>query len=493
MLHFWQACSNQLQKELTPQQFKAWIVHLSPESYNEAAHLLTISAATRIKAESCARQFGSRIQMLAQEYWGQAVQLQFVVRSKSAKNSAKSSKNAGLSAEVGTANTPIATENSIVNHDTDSVKPTAVTTTDTISNQTHETSSSRKSKENNLYKNHHLDKNLNFDTLVTGNANQMARMVGLEVIKQLGQRYNPFFIYGGVGVGKTHLMQAIGNEVYRLDPSKKIRYLFANTYVSEVVKAYQKNQFEEFKNYYHNLDLLLIDDIQFFGEGDKSGTQGAFFELFETMIRNHKQIIITSDRYPQSLEGIQERLRSRFMSGIDIAIEPPGFEMRVSILLKKAELEGVALPEEVATFIAQLLRANVRELEGALRKVIAYCTFTNAPIDLTHTKMALKDLLSKNQEHISIESIQKIVADFYKIKVADMYSTKRPKKIAEPRQIAMYLTKELTQKSLPEIGAHFGGRDHTTVLHACRKIAERKGNDSQLQHELHILEQILKT
>ena len=318
-------------------------------------------------------------------------------------------------------------------------------------------------------------------------------MVGLEVIKQLGQRYNPFFIYGGVGVGKTHLMQAIGNEVYRLDPSKKIRYLFANTYVSEVVKAYQKNQFEEFKNYYHNLDLLLIDDIQFFGEGDKSGTQGAFFELFETMIRNHKQIIITSDRYPQSLEGIQERLRSRFMSGIDIAIEPPGFEMRVSILLKKAELEGVALPEEVATFIAQLLRANVRELEGALRKVIAYCTFTNAPIDLTNTKMALKDLLSKNQEHISIESIQKIVADFYKIKVADMYSTKRPKKIAEPRQIAMYLTKELTQKSLPEIGAHFGGRDHTTVLHACRKIAERKGNDSQLQHELHILEQILKT
>lgn len=185
-----------------------------------------------------------------------------------------------------------------------------------------------------------MDKNLNFDTLVTGNANQMARMVGLEVIKQLGQRYNPFFIYGGVGVGKTHLMQAIGNEVYRLDPSKFA--IYSPTPTSTLVKAYQKNQFEEFKNYYHNLDLLLIDDIQFFGEGDKSGTQGAFFELFETMIRNHKQIIITSDRYPQSLEGIQERLRSRFMSGIDIAIEPPGFEMRVSILLKKAELEGVA-------------------------------------------------------------------------------------------------------------------------------------------------------
>ena len=498
MLHFWQACSNQLQKELTPQQFKAWIAHLSPESYDETTHLLTISAATRIKAESCARQFGSRIQMLAQEYWGQAVQLQFVVRSKNAKNSAKSSKTTDSSAEVSAENAPTTEKKSSAEHpgprmDADSIESKAVATSNHVNTEPQETGSARKSKENNLYKNHHLDKNLNFDTLVTGHANHMARMVGLEVIKQLGQRYNPFFIYGGVGVGKTHLMQAIGNEVYRLDPSKKIRYLFANTYVSEVVKAYQKNQFEEFKNYYHNLDLLLIDDIQFFGEGDKSGTQGAFFELFETMIRNHKQIIITSDRYPQSLEGIQERLRSRFMSGIDIAIEPPGFEMRVSILLKKAELEGVTLPEEVATFIAQLLRANVRELEGALRKVIAYCTFTNAPIDLPNTKMALKDLLSKNQGHISIESIQKIVADFYKIKVADMYSTKRPKKIAEPRQIAMYLTKELTQKSLPEIGAHFGGRDHTTVLHACRKIAERKGNDTQLQHELHVLEQILKT
>ena len=492
MLHFWQACSNQLQKELTPQQFKAWILHLSPESYDEDTHLLTISAATRIKAESSARQFGSRIQMLAQEYWGQPVQLQFMVRGKTAKSNDKPTKPAAQPQTLPQATTAKNSHAQTTEAAADTAAPVTEAHTDTP-NTVEPTAPARKTKEHNLYKNHHLDKNLNFDTLVTGNANQMARMVGLEVIKQLGQRYNPFFIYGGVGVGKTHLMQAIGNEVYRLDPSKKIRYLFANTYVSEVVKAYQKNQFEEFKNYYHNLDLLLIDDIQFFGEGDKSGTQGAFFELFETMIRNHKQIIITSDRYPQSLEGIQERLRSRFMSGIDIAIEPPGFEMRVSILLKKAELEGVNLSEEVATFIAQLLRANVRELEGALRKVIAYCTFTNSPIDLPNTKMALKDLLSKNQEHISIESIQKMVADFYKIKVADMYSTKRPKKIAEPRQIAMYLTKELTQKSLPEIGASFGGRDHTTVLHACRKIAERKNNDTQLQHELHLLEQILKS
>lgn len=480
MLLFWQACSNQLQKELTPQQFKAWIAPLTMCAFDEQSQSLTIGAPSRIKAEACSRQFGQRIQMLAQEYWGKAIQVQFTVRDK---NSQKAS--LGASAVVSVTAAPTA------NHPAPSTEPPTLNSVREKSEKV-EKAVSKETKLDTTYKNNHLDKNLNFDTLVTGNANQMARMVGLEVINQLGKRYNPFFIYGGVGVGKTHLMQAIGNEVYKLDPSKKIRYLFANTYVSEVVKAYQKNQFEEFKNYYHNLDLLLIDDIQFFGEGDKSGTQGAFFELFESLIRNKKQIIMTSDRYPQSLEGIQERLRSRFMSGIDIAIDPPGFEMRVSILLKKAELDGVTLPEDVAVFIAQLLRANVRELEGALRKVIAYSRFSHTPINIENTKLALKDLLVNNQEHISIEAIQKAVADFYKIKVSDMYSAKRPKNIAEPRQIAMYLTKELTQKSLPEIGANFGGRDHTTVLHACRKIAENKTKDSKLQHELHVLEQILK-
>jgi chromosomal replication initiator protein len=473
MLLFWQACSNQLQKELTPQQFKAWIAPLTVCEFNEQTQSLTIGAPSRIKAEACSRQFGQRIQMLAQEYWGKAIQVQFTVRDKKAKKPHPEASDVAPIVAVPNRHSAALVEQA---------QPSA----------SDEKTPSKSTKLDTTYKNNHLDKNLNFDTLVTGNANQMARMVGLEVINQLGKRYNPFFIYGGVGVGKTHLMQAIGNEVYKRDPSKKIRYLFANTYVSEVVKAYQKNQFEEFKNYYHNLDLLLIDDIQFFGEGDKTGTQSAFFELFESLIRHQKQIIITSDRYPQSLEGIQERLRSRFMSGIDIAIDPPGFEMRVSILLKKAELDGVTLPEDVAVFIAQLLRANVRELEGALRKVIAYSRFSHTPINIENTKLALKDLLVNNQEHISIEAIQKAVADFYKIKVSDMYSAKRPKNIAEPRQIAMYLTKELTQKSLPEIGANFGGRDHTTVLHACRKIAENKTKDSKLQHELHVLEQILK-
>ena len=477
MLLFWQTCCTQLQKELTPQQFKAWIAPLLVSQFDESTQILTIAAPSRIKAEACARQFGQRIQMLAQEHWSAPIQVSFTVQDKSIKQAKADT----LQAQPLEKSQAQMQSSALAANDNKASEQTPITKPKT-----------EESKLSIIYKNNHLDKNLKFDSLVTGKANQMARMVGLEVITQLGTRYNPFFIYGGVGVGKTHLMQAIGNEVHRLDPNKKIRYLFANTYVSEVVKAYQKNQFEEFKNYYHNLDLLMIDDIQFFGEGDKSGTQGAFFELFESLIRNKKQIIMTSDRYPQSLEGIQERLRSRFSSGIDIEIEAPEFEMRVSILLKKAELEGIELSEDVACFIAQLLRANVRELEGALRKVIAYSRFSNSKIDIANTKVALKDLLVNNQEHISIEAIQRTVADFYKIKLSDMLSPKRPKIIAEPRQIAMYLTKELTQKSLPEIGANFGGRDHTTVLHACRKIAENKTKDSKLQHQLHILEQILK-
>ena len=287
-------------------------------------------------------------------------------------------------------------------------------------------------------------------------------------------------------------MHAIGNAFLEHNPDKNVRYLFANTYVSEIVKAYQNNRFEEFKQYYQDLDMLLIDDIQFFGDGNKEGTQVAFFQLFETLIRDNKQIIITSDRYPKALEGIQERLRSRFESGISIEIEPPELEMRVAILLKKAELEKVNLPEDVAFFMAKLLRTNVRELEGALRKVIAYARFNKQKITLEGTKASLKDLLNNNQEHISVEMIQKVVADFYKIKISDMHSKARPRNIAHPRQIAMYLTKELTQKSLPEIGERFGGRDHTTVLHAVRKITEQERGDTQLHHELKLLGQLIK-
>ena len=449
---FWQSCLNQLKKELTPQQYKAWITPLSFVEYIEADLTVRIAAPSRIKAEACARQFGDRLQALAHQFWQQPVQLQFTVLSRQ--------KNKPESVELKIEET---------------APQTAVVSAP---------------KEKQFTSN--LEKNLTFDSLVTGKANQLAKMIGFEVVDQPGKKYNPFFIYGGVGVGKTHLMHAIGNAVLAQNPDKKVRYLFANTYVSEIVKAYQSGKFDEFKSYYQNLDVLLIDDIQFFGDGKKEGTQMSFFELFENLIRDNKQIIITSDRYPRALEGIQERLRSRFESGISIEIEPPELEMRVGILLKKAANENVTLSEDVAFYIAKLLRANVRELEGALRKVIAYSRFHKQDITVDTTKIALKDLLATTQTYISIESIQKVVADFYKIKIVDMFSKKRPRNIAFPRQVAMYLSKELTSKSLPDIGEHFGGRDHTTVLHAHRKIIEDKRQNQQLSHELHLLEQLLK-
>ena len=305
-----------------------------------------------------------------------------------------------------------------------------------------------------------------------------------------GTSYNPLFLYGGVGLGKTHLIHAIGNAMVAAGTARA-RAPHADQYVSDVVKAYQRKAFDDFKRYYHSLDLLLIDDIQFFS--GKNRTQEEFFYAFEAMVAQRKQIIITSDTYPKELSGIDSRLISRFDSGLTVAIEPPELEMRVAILLRKAESEGVPMPEEVAFFIAKHLRSNVRELEGALRKVLAYARFHGRDVlTVDVCKEALKDLLSVSNGQITVENIQKTVADFYKIKVADMYSKRRPANIALPRQVAMYLAKELTQKSLPEIGDLFGGRDHTTVLHAVRKISDARAKQAELNHTLHVLEQTLK-
>jgi chromosomal replication initiator protein len=298
------------------------------------------------------------------------------------------------------------------------------------------------------------------------------------------------YLYGGVGLGKTHLIHAIGNHLLQEKPKAKIRYIHAEQYVSDVVKAYQQKSFDKFKQYYHSLDLLLIDDIQFFA--GKPRSQEEFFYAFEALTANKSQVIMTSDTYPKEISGIDDRLISRFDSGLTVAIEPPELEMRVAILMKKALAEGLPLTEDVAFFVAKHLRSNVRELEGALRKILAYVRFHGKEITIEVAREALKDLLSVQNRQISVENIQKTVADFYNIKVADMYSKKRPANIARPRQIAMYIAKELTQKSLPEIGELFGGRDHTTVLHAVRKITEERSRDNQLNHELHVLEQSLK-
>ena len=335
-----------------------------------------------------------------------------------------------------------------------------------------------------------LNADCTFETFVLGKANQLARAAAQQICENPGSSYNPFFLYGGVGLGKTHLIHAIGNSILEANTSASIRYIHAEAYVSDVVRAYQRKAFEEFKRTYHSLDILLIDDIQFFA--GKSRTQEEFFYAFEALIGAKNQIIITSDTYPSELGGIDNRLISRFGSGLTVAIEPPELEMRVAILLKKAERENLLLTEEAAFFIAKHLRSNVRELEGALQKIIAFCTFHNKPPSLDIVREALKDLLSLQRTALTIDVIQKTVAEFFKLKIADMYSKRRPASIAVPRQIAMYLSKELTQKSLPEIGYAFGGRDHTTVLHAVRKIQSIRQSDSNLNHNIHILEQQLR-
>src|SRR5450755_1252815 len=334
-----------------------------------------------------------------------------------------------------------------------------------------------------------LNLGFTFETFVSGKANQLARAGGLQVAEH-PTSYNPLFVYGGVGLGKTHLIQAIGNHILENNPSARIRYIHAETYVSDVVRAYQHKAFDDFKRYYRSLDLLLIDDIQFFG--NKSRTQEEFFYLFNTLIEAHKQVVITCDTYPKEIEGIEERLISRFGWGLTVALEPPELEMRVAILLSKAAQTGMKLDEQVAFFIAKHIRSNVRELEGALKRVTAYSSFHGQEISLTVAKDALRDLLAVQNRQISIENIQKTVADYYKIRISDMHSKKRSRAIARPRQVAMALAKELTQLSLPEIGSNFGGRDHTTVLHACRQIAKLRDSVPEMSHDVNFLLQVLR-
>ena len=336
---------------------------------------------------------------------------------------------------------------------------------------------------------HRLNPGFTFTNFVNGKANQIARAAAIQVSENPGVAYNPLFIYGGTGLGKTHLLQAIGNEVLKRNPKAKVRYVHAEQFVADVVRAYQHKSFDSLKRYYRSLDLFLIDDVQFFV--GKSRSQGEFFYTFNALFEAHKQVAITSDCFPKEMTGIEERLISRFGWGLTVAVEPPELEMRVAILLKKAENDGVRLDENVAFFIAKHIRSNVRELEGALKRVLAYCRFNNTQVSVTTAREALKDLLAVLNRQVSIENIQKTVADYFKIKVSEMYSKKRFRSVARPRQVAMALAKELTQQSLPEIGEAFGGRDHTTVLHACRKTAELRDTDPEFARDYAQLQQIL--
>ena len=335
-----------------------------------------------------------------------------------------------------------------------------------------------------------LNSKYTFENFVVGAGNQFAHAACMAVAEQPAKTYNPLFIYGETGLGKTHLLNAIGNYVAERT-SLRIAYLTTEQFTNEVINSIRYDKMMDLRKRYRHIDMLMIDDIQFFS--GKNRTQEEFFYAFEAMVAQRKQIIITSDTYPKELSGIDTRLISRFDSGLTVAIEPPELEMRVAILLRKAEQEGVTLPEDVAFFIAKHLRSNVRELEGALKKVVAYARFHGREVaNVDICKDALKDLLSASSGQVTVENIQKTVADYYKMKVADMYSKRRPANIAMPRQVAMYLAKELTQKSLPEIGDLFGGRDHTTVLHAVRKITDLRAKQADFNHTLHVLEQTLK-
>lgn len=336
-----------------------------------------------------------------------------------------------------------------------------------------------------------LNPNFTFTTFVEGKSNQLAKAAAVQVAENCGTAYNPLFIYGGVGLGKTHLMHAIGNQILTQNPDAKVVYLHSERFVADMIKALQHNAIDAFKSHYRSVDALLIDDIQFFAGKERS--QEEFFHTFNALLESQQQVILTCDRYPKEVDGLEERLKSRFGWGLTIAIEPPELETRVAILQKKAEQAGIDLPSEVAFFVAQRLRSNVRELEGALRRVMANAQFTGQPITLDFAKEALRDLLALQDKLVTIDNIQKTVADYFKIRISDLLSARRSRSITRPRQIAMALSKDLTNHSLPEIGDAFGGRDHTTVLHACRKVAELRESDQQIDMDYTNLHRTLST
>ena len=442
MQNLWDACLRRLEQELPAQQFNTWIRPLAPEA-GAGADTLVLAAPNRFVLELVRERFAARIERLATEAAGRDLGVRLVLA-----RGIDAAPRAPQPAQHGASEVPTILERG------------------------------------------RLNRAFSFDSFVTGKANQLARAAAIQVAENPGISYNPLFIYGGVGLGKTHLLQAIGNQLADQRPQARIRYSHAEQYVTDVVRAYQQKSFDEFKRYYHSLDLLLIDDIQFFS--NKGRTQEEFFYAFNALVEARKQIVITCDTYPKEIAGMEERLISRFGVGLTVAIEPPELEMRVAIVLKKAEADSVELSEDIAFFIAKHIRSNVRELEGALKKVLAFARFSNRELSLDLAKEALRDILNLNSRQVSVEGIQKTVAEYFKIKVGDMHSKKRSRNVARPRQVAMALAKDLTQMSLPEIGEAFGNRDHTTVLHACRTIASLRTHDSALNRDYLVLEQVLK-
>jgi chromosomal replication initiator protein len=447
----WQDCLFQLQEALPTTEFNLWIRPLQVEIVENK---LYIYAPNRFVLDWVKNKYLTTISQMLDKLLGN--------------NSLK------LYLEVGS--TLSVEKKSEVNKSKSDVLPSWKTTKESNSNHTYYSGINHKHT---------------FDSFVEGKSNQLAVAAAKQVAENPGKAYNPLFLYGSTGLGKTHLLHAVGNEIIAGKTNAKVVYMHSERFVQDMVKALQNNAIEEFKNYYRSVDALLIDDIQFFANKERS--QEEFFHTFNSLLEGNQQIILTSDRYPKEINGVEDRLKSRFGWGLTIAIEPPELETRVAILMKKAEENKIKLPEEVAFFIAKRLRSNVRELEGALNRVIANANFTGKAITIDFVKDALKDLLALQEKLVTIENIQKTVAEYYKIKVSDLLSKRRSRSVARPRQVAMALAKELTNKSLPEIGDGFGGRDHTTVLHACRKIAELKEESNNIKEDYSNLIRTLST
>ncbi|MDN3653063.1 chromosomal replication initiator protein DnaA [Thalassotalea ponticola] len=440
----WQSCLSVLEEELPAQQFSMWIRPLQCVVENNT---MTLYAPNRFVLDWVREKYLARITQLISMADANPPEVRFDVGSKPVQTTSAASEVAQNFA---------ASSQAPVKSNHDAVEPNIPKTTNVRDKYT-------------------------FDNFVEGKSNQLARAAASQVADNPGQAYNPLFIYGGTGLGKTHLLHAVGNGILLNNPKAKIAYMHSERFVQDMVKALQNNEIEKFKQYYRSVDALLIDDIQFFA--NKERTQEEFFHTFNALLEGNQQIILTSDRYPKEISGVEDRLKSRFGWGLTLAIEPPELETRVAILKRKAQESNINLADEVAFFIAKRLRSNVRELEGALNRVIANANFTGRPITIDFVREALRDLLALQDKLVTIDNIQRTVAEYYKIKVADILSKRRNRSVARPRQIAMALAKELTNHSLPEIGDAFGGRDHTTVLHACRKVKELREETHDIKED----------
>lgn len=476
VVRLWQTCLGCLEQEFPSQQFNTWIRPLKVEQGDDAQ--LRLMAPNRFVMDWVADKYLHRIKELLSEHSEEQVrEVVLEVAGSSARIYTPTVHRLNSSPKAA------APMRAPELPDVPAANPTAMLSLPV--EQVVSTADNRKPRkvevEGGIRHQTHLNKLFTFDTFVQGKSNQLALAAAQQVAENPGSSYNPLFIYGGVGLGKTHLMHAVGAGMLKRNPNAKIVYLHSERFVADMVKALQLNAINEFKRYYRTVDALLIDDIQFFANKDRS--QEEFFHTFNALLEGGQQMILTCDRYPKEINGLEDRLKSRFGWGLTVAVEPPELETRVAILMKKADEARIRLPHDAAFFIAQKIRSNVRELEGALKRVIANAHFTGSKITTDFIRESLKDLLALQDKLVSIDNIQRVVSEYYKIKVADLHSKRRSRSVARPRQVAMALSKELTNHSLPEIGNAYGGRDHTTVLHACRKVAELREIDSDIRED----------